>query len=121
MTGRSGSGCGSRGRGTRKKILCRNGLVWVEVVDDVEAATLQPLITNQVSPGPVICSVTWRGYTGIASQGLVHRLVYHGEKQYSDGTGDHINGLEEFWGYLKLKLASKRGIRREKLPLYLGE
>jgi hypothetical protein len=47
--------------------------------------------------------------------------VYHGEKQYSDGTGDHINGLEEFWGYLKLKLASKRGIRREKLPLYLGE
>jgi hypothetical protein len=35
--------------------------------------------------------------------------------------GNHINGLEGFWGYLKRKLASKGGIRREKLPLYLGE
>jgi transposase-like protein len=35
--------------------------------------------------------------------------------------GNHINGLEGFWGYLKRKLASKGGVRREKLPLYLGE
>jgi transposase-like protein len=47
--------------------------------------------------------------------------VNHGEKHYSDGRGNHINGLEGFWGYLKRKLASKGGIRREKLPLYLGE
>jgi transposase-like protein len=35
--------------------------------------------------------------------------------------GNHFNGLEGFSGYLKRKLASKGGIRREKLPLYLGE
>jgi len=114
-----------RGRGTKKQpvfgILCRNGTVWAEVVNDVEAATLQPLITRQVSPGSIICSDTWRAYTGIASRGFVHRLVNHGERQYSDGKGSHINGLEGFWGYLKRKLASKGGIRREKLPLYLGE
>jgi hypothetical protein len=34
--------------------------------------------------------------TGIASQGFVHLLVNHGEKQYSDGKGNHINGLEGF-------------------------
>jgi len=44
----------------------------------------------------------------------VHRLVNHGEKQYSDEKGNHINGLEGFWGYLKRKLSSKDGIRREK-------
>jgi transposase len=114
-----------RGRGTKKQpvfgILCRNGLVWAEVVDDVEAGTLLPLITRQVTPGSIVCSDTWRAYTGIASRGFVHRLVNHGEKQYSDGKGNHINGLEGFWGYLKRKLASKGGIRREKLPLYLGE
>lgn len=114
-----------RGRGTKKQpvfgILCRNGTVWAEVVNDVEAGTLQPLITRQVTPGSVVCSDTWRAYTGIASRGFVHRLVNHGEKQYSDGKGNHINGLEGFWGYLKRKLASKGGIRREKLPLYLGE
>ena len=83
--------------------------------------TLQPLITRQVSLGSVICPDTWRGCTGIASRGFVHRLVNHGEKHYSDGKGNHINGLEGFWGYLKRKLASKGGIRREKLPLYFGE
>jgi hypothetical protein len=38
-----------RGRGTKKQpvfgILCRNGKVWAEVVDDVEAETLLPLIS----------------------------------------------------------------------------
>ena len=114
-----------RGRGTKKQpvfgILCRDGTVWAEVVDDVEAATLQPLISQKVSPGSIVCSDTWKAYTGIASKGYVHRLVNHGERQYSDGKGNHINGLEGFWGYLKRKLASKGGIRREKLPLYLGE
>jgi transposase len=114
-----------RGRGTQKQpvfgILCRNGSVWAEVVDDVGAETLQPLISQKVRVGSIICSDTWKAYTGIASRGYVHRLVNHGEKQYSDGKGNHINGLEGFWGYLKRKLVSKGGIRREKIHLYLGE
>ena len=114
-----------RGRGTGKQpvfgILCRNGTVWAEVVENVEADTLQPLISQKVSTGSIICSDTWKAYTGIAARGYVHRLVNHGEHQYTDGKGNHINGLEGFWGYLKRKLASKGGIRREKLPLYLGE
>ena len=114
-----------RGRGTTKQpvfgILCRNGTVWAEVVEDVGADTLQPLISKKVTTGSIVCSDTWKAYTGIAARGYVHRLVNHGEKQYSDGKGNHINGLEGFWGYLKRKLSSKGGIRREKLPLYLGE
>jgi transposase len=114
-----------RGRGTKKQpvfgILCRNGNVWAEVVDDVSAETLQPLISRKVTSGSTVCSDTWKAYTGIASRGYVHRLVDHGDKQYSDGKGNHINGLEGFWGYLKRKLVSKGGIRLMKLPLYLGE
>jgi transposase len=114
-----------RGRGTKKQpvfgILCRNGTIWAEVVDDVGAETLQPLISRKVSTGSIVCSDTWKAYTGIASRGYIHRLVNHGEKQYTDGKGNHINGLEGFWGYLKRKLVSKGGIRREKLPLYLWE
>jgi transposase len=114
-----------RGRGTKKQpvfgILCRNGTVWADVVDNVEAGTLQPLISKKVSIGSIVCSDTWKAYTGIAARGYVHRLVNHGERQYSDGKGNHINGLEGFWGFLKRKLVSKGGIRKEKLPLYLGE
>lgn len=114
-----------RGRGTSKQpvfgILCRSGVVWAEIVDDVEAKTLQPLIKRKVIKGSTINSDSWRGYTGIATQGYVHRLVNHGEGEYSDKKGTHINGLEGFWGYLKRKLASKGGVRRDKLSLYLGE
>ena len=48
-------------------------------------------------------------------------MVKHNEGEYSDGKGNHINGLEEFWGYLKRRLSAKGGIRKEKLPLYLAE
>jgi hypothetical protein len=34
---------------------------------------------------------------------------------------NHINGLEGFFGYLKRQLASRGGIRRERLPFYLAE
>jgi transposase len=114
-----------RGRGTSKQpvfgIYARRGIVWAELVDDAEAKTLQPLIRKQVKEGSVVCSDTWKGYTGIAMQGYVHRLVRHAEGEYSDCKGTHINGLEGFWGYLKRRLAAKGGIRRERLGLYLAE
>lgn len=114
-----------RGRGTTKQpvfgILCRNGQVFAELIDNVEAADLQPIIEKKVRKGSVVCSDTWRGYTGIAAKGYVHRMVEHGKNEYSDKRGNHINGLEGFWGYLKRKLSAKGGIRRKMLHLYLGE
>ena len=114
-----------KGRGTTKQpafgILCRNGQVWAELVSRVEASDLQPKIEKQVERGSTVCSDTWRGYTGIAQRGYVHRLVKHSENEYSDKQGNHINGLEGFWGYLKRKLSAKGGIREERLHLYLGE
>jgi transposase-like protein len=51
-----------RGRGTKKHpvfgIFCRNGTVRTKVVDDVEANTLQPLISRKVSTGSIVCSDT---------------------------------------------------------------
>ncbi len=114
-----------RGRGTSKTpvfgILCRGGQVWAQVVPDIEATTLLPLIRRRVKPGSIVCSDTWTSYTGIAAKGYVPHLVEHGRRQYSDRRGSHINGLEGFWGYLKRRLAAKGGIRRARLPLYLAE
>jgi hypothetical protein len=51
-----------RGWGTTKQpvfgILCRDGSVWAEVVDDVSAETLQPLISKKVTAGSTVCSDT---------------------------------------------------------------
>ena len=114
-----------RGFGTIKQavfgIFCRKGKVWAEVVPGIEAKDLQPLIERQVKKGSIICSDGWRAYTGLAAKGYLHRLVDHSQNEYSNKKGYHINSLEGFWGYLKRKLAAKGGIRRERLPIYLGE
>ena len=94
---------------------------WTQVVDDLEAKTLLPLISRWVELGSTVCSDTWKSYTGVAANGYVHRMVKHNEGEYSDGKGNHINGLEGFWGYLKRRLSAKGGIRKERLPLYLAE
>jgi transposase len=80
-----------------------------------------PLLKKQVAKGSTVCSDTFKSYTGVAARGYIHRLVRHDQQEYSDGQGNHINGLEGFWGYLKRMLAAKGGIRKERLPLYLAE
>jgi len=60
-------------------ILCHNDTVWAKVVADVEAGTIQPLISKKVSMGFIVCSDTWKDYTGIAVREYIHRLVNHGE------------------------------------------
>ena len=111
------------GRGASKQpvfgIYARKGTVWAEIVDDTKSKTLQSLINKKVRKGTIVCSDTWKGYTGVASHGFVHRLVDH-NKEFVNGKA-HINGLEGFWGYLKRKLAAKGGIRRDRISLYLGE
>ncbi len=54
-------------------ILCRGGKVWAQVVDDLEAKTLLPLISRWVELGSTVCSDTWKSYTGVAANGYVHR------------------------------------------------
>ena len=95
--------------------------MWAQIVPDVEANTLLPLISNRVESGSTVYSDTWKSYTGVAAKGYVHRLVEHQKGEYVNEEGNHINGLEGFWGYLKRRLAAKGGIRRERLPLYLAE
>lgn len=113
-----------RGLGTTKQpvfgILTREGKVWATIVPDTEAKNLIPIIEKRIEKGSRINSDTWRAYTGLATRGYVHRTVEHRREEYARGV-NHINGLEGFFGYLKRQLASRGGIRRERLPYYLAE
>jgi len=113
-----------RGLGTTKQpvfgILTRQGKVWATIVPDTEAKDLIPIIEKKIEKGSRINSDTWRAYTGLATRGYVHRTVEHRQQEYARGT-NHINGLEGFSGYLKRQLASRGGIRKERLPYFLAE
>lgn len=107
-------------RKPRKKpvfgILFKNAKAWAEIIPYTEADELILQIKQQVNHDSTLFSGKWQKYTVIASKDFFHRLSKHNK-----GKGNHINELEGFWGYLKRKLASKGGIRQDRLPLYLAE
>jgi hypothetical protein len=66
------------------------------VVESVETGTLQPQISRKVSIGSTICRIPGRPIQGLQQEGMFIVSSIMERKQYSDGSGNHINGLEEF-------------------------
>jgi len=117
---------GKRGRGARGKtivfgLLKRNGKVYTEIVPDVQKETLQAIIRGKISIDSVIYSDKWRGYDGLVDVGYdKHFRVNHGNNEFARGK-NHINGIESFWSYAKMRLYKFRGLSRDKFNLHLKE
>jgi len=117
---------GKRGRGARGKtivfgLLKRDGKVYTEIVPDTQKATLQAIIRGKVSIESVIYSDGWRGYNGLVDVGYdKHFRVNHGENEFANGR-NHINGIESFWSYAKIRLVKFRGIDKRTFNLHLKE
>lgn len=60
----------------------------------------------------VLNKINWEGQIALVWKNTLYRLTKPKEK---------IDILSVFWGYLKTKFSEKGGIRKEKLPFYLGE
>jgi len=118
---------GKRGRGAGSKTIVfglykRDGKVYTEIVSNAKAKTLQAIIRGQVDIESVINTDAWRGYDGLVDMGYEkHYRVKHGKGEWSDGSGNHINGIESFWGYAKHRLNKFKGIPRNKFDLHLKE
>ena len=117
---------GKRGRGAYGKtivfgLLKREGKVYTEIIPDVKAATLQALIRGRVDIDSVIHSDGWRGYDGLVDIGYdKHFRVHHGKNEFVRGRS-HINGIESFWSYAKIRLFKFRGIDKKNFNLHLKE
>ena len=118
---------GKRGRGAGGKTIVfglykRGGKVYAEIVPDVKAKTLQALIRGRADLESVIHTDGWAGYDGLVDLGYEkHYRVQHGIDEFSAGNGQHINGIEGFWGYAKHRLTKFKGIPKEKFALHLKE
>ena len=90
--------------------------------------TLQAIIRGRADIESVIHSDAWRGYDGLVDLGFEkHFRINHSENEFSNGHGNHINGIESFcreplWqGYAKHRLVKFNGIPKEKFYFYLKE
>ena len=117
---------GKRGRGAGGKTIVfglfkRNGWVVTEIVPDARKATLQQVICGKVALDSIIHSDGWRGYHGLVDVGYAkHLRVNHGSNEFANDQS-HINGIESFWAYAKLRLAKMKGIQRHMFYLHLKE
>ena len=116
---------GKRDRGAADKVpvfglLKRNGKVYTRIVKDVSRDTLRKIIRTKVIPESVIYSDSFRSYDGLVLDGFKHYRINH-DKQFKRGKRNHINGIENFWGYAKTKLKRYYGINRNYFYLYLKE
>jgi len=118
---------GKRGRGALNKtivfgLIKRGGKVYTEIVPDCSAKTLQSIIRGHADIDSVIHSDGWRGYNGLVDVGYEkHFRVDHSKDEFSNSSGNHINGIESFWGYAKNRLIKFNGIPKEKFYFYLKE
>ena len=115
---------GKRGRGARGKtivfgLLKREGKVYTEIVPDVTKDTLQGIIRGKVDLDSIIHSDGWRGYHGLVDVGYdKHFRVHHGKNEFVRGNS-HINGIESFWSYAKIRLVKFHGIDKRTFNLHL--
>ena len=117
---------GKRGRGASGKtivfgLLKRNGKVFTKIVFNCSRATLQAVICGKVDFQSTIHSDGWKGYDGLVDLGYKkHHRVQHGNDEFANSKS-HINGIENFWGIAKMRLAKFRGLSKSTFYLHLKE
>ncbi|MCA1850682.1 MAG: IS1595 family transposase [Acidobacteria bacterium] len=116
---------GPRGRGAAGKVpvfglLKRNGKVYTRIVKDVSRKTLRQIIRTKVVPESVIYTDSFRSYDGLVLDGFKHYRINQ-QECFATSRRQHINGIENFWGYAKTKLKSYYGINRNQFYFYLKE
>lgn len=116
---------GKRGRGAAGKIavvglLKRQGKVFVKVVESCSKAELQPIIQHQVLENSIVYTDGWKAYDGLILNGYKHYRVHHHENEFARGK-NHVNGIESFWSFAKLRMAKLKGIRKQMFIFHLKE
>jgi hypothetical protein len=116
-------------------IFCKEGGVYAKILPNLEISDLKLFLKEQKRRNIVDYpseakggdegkpegvnfidySEDWQKYIGLVFRDSLYRLFPLKGKKH------RLDAMEGFWGYLKRKLAAKGGVRKEKLPLYIGE
>ncbi|MBP6925667.1 MAG: IS1595 family transposase [Candidatus Pacebacteria bacterium] len=116
-----------RGRGAENKVPVfgikkrDDGSVYTQIIPNASKSTLFPIIKQLViKHDSTIYTDKFRTYDGLVFDGYKHYRINH-SKKYSNRKGIHINGIENFWSFAKLRLAKFRGLSRKNFYFHLKE
>lgn len=107
-------------------MIQRGGAVVIRMLENVQQATIRPLIQAFIAPGTRVYTDEYDIYHRLPEWGFDHDTVCHSRGEYAcDEDGDgfyevHVHTAEGFWSLSRSWLRPHRGISQEKLPLYLG-
>ena len=100
-------------------MLKRGDKVYTQIVKNRSMSELMPIIKGKTDENSVIYTDGFKAYNGLADYGYKrHYRVKHGRNQFADGQ-NHINGIENFGGLCKVRLAKFRGIHKHKFYLHI--
>jgi transposase-like protein len=89
-----------------------NRLMFAEVVEQRDAATLLDVISRHVAAGSIVHTDLWRGYAQLEAQlDFQHRTVNHSQHFVNPDDGTHTNTIEGTWNGIKLKIAPRNRTR----------
>lgn len=114
-----------RGRCTIDKIPVfgikkRDGKVYTQIIKNASRAEIKPIIKRLVAKDSTVYTDGWKAYDGLVLDGYKHYRINH-SKEFSKGKTNHINGIENFWGWSKMRLAKFRGLNRKNFYFHLKE
>ncbi len=81
---------------------------------------LLPIIEANISKDNIIYTDGFKSYDGLVDYGYKRHYRVNHSKEFSK-SGNHINGIENFWGLCKVRLMKFRGIRKDMFYFYLKE
>ena len=92
------------------------------LVKNCSASELIPILSQYSElDSSTIYSDCWKAYDGLVDYGAkAHYRVKHSKNEFANGK-NHINGIENFWGYAKHRLSKFKGIKKENFLLHLKE
>lgn len=120
---------GKAGRGAGRKTIVfgickRHGSVSTEIIENCSKGVILAAIRGKVDLRSVVHTDGFKSYDGLVDMGYKkHLRVDHARNEFSSKTirGNHINGIEGFWGYAKTRLSRFRGMHPHTFYFHLKE
>lgn len=98
----------------------RQGDVYTHIVAKSDINTMLPLIRLVIEPGASIYTDKWPAFNPLEADGYKHFAINHSH-EYKDRRGRHINGVDRFISFSKMRLIRFFGISRVTMPLHIKE